>query len=433
MEKKFRIFAFGLLGVLLLSTIAIIGGLVVWFRPGMRTMDADIKAIGKMGYPTAYGDIKKFAPQTGSDAMDDYERFALRIEGMNAKQKEATDVLISEDSPKTLEARKKAAALLLPLFQPLKDGAKKDRWGILALYRDGDPLFPSRTRKRMNNAVEGARTYGRIALVDAETGKGDAAVEKLLTLMKFSKHIGQSPILDDQYGAMSVEIREQLVCRRLLILGRDDVTGVKEVQACLDKLPPLPNLRNAMITYFLSEAQNMKHPTSRMIGAVPPEDFPEYTFTYKPKENRLIDQCFARWRAIFEKLPKDPEDYEGMRRACLEATNRFPMPALGTGFEDADFLPDFARDCDIWMAILARRRTLRTAVRVVQYRQAHKIWPKSLDGLDKDAIDPFSGKRLHYMLWKKGFKIYSVGPDRKDNGGAPRKGDSKIGDVAYTF
>jgi hypothetical protein len=37
-----------------------------------------------------------------------------------------------------------------------------------------------------------------------------------------------------------------------------------------------------------------------------------------------------------------------------------------------------------------------------------------------ELIDPFSGQPLHYHPEGEGFVVYSVGEDRKDNGGTPR-------------
>jgi hypothetical protein len=62
------------------------------------------------------------------------------------------------------------------------------------------------------------------------------------------------------------------------------------------------------------------------------------------------------------------------------------------------------------------------ALAVERYRLAHGKWPQSLQKLTpafltKVPDDPFGGGPLHYRRLGDGVVIYSVGPDKEDNGG----------------
>ena len=63
----------------------------------------------------------------------------------------------------------------------------------------------------------------------------------------------------------------------------------------------------------------------------------------------------------------------------------------------------------------------RAGLALLRYQEPHGDFPQTLDGLDIQGIDdPFSGKPLIYHPQGKGFILYSVGEDQRDNGGVPR-------------
>jgi hypothetical protein len=68
---------------------------------------------------------------------------------------------------------------------------------------------------------------------------------------------------------------------------------------------------------------------------------------------------------------------------------------------------------------------LRSAVVLVaveRYRRAHRVWPESLAPLvpkylEAVPLDPFDGQPLRYRKLADGVIVYSIGPDRQDDGG----------------
>ena len=70
----------------------------------------------------------------------------------------------------------------------------------------------------------------------------------------------------------------------------------------------------------------------------------------------------------------------------------------------------------------ARLRTARGAMAVERYRLAHGALPSSLGDLvpgqlDVVPEDPYTGQPLRYEKLGKGFVVYSVGPDGRDDAG----------------
>jgi hypothetical protein len=69
----------------------------------------------------------------------------------------------------------------------------------------------------------------------------------------------------------------------------------------------------------------------------------------------------------------------------------------------------------------ARLRMVYTALRLEQQRRQKGRYPSSLGGLGADPLftDPFSGQPLVYNSAGTSYSLYSVGPNGKDDGGAP--------------
>jgi hypothetical protein len=87
------------------------------------------------------------------------------------------------------------------------------------------------------------------------------------------------------------------------------------------------------------------------------------------------------------------------------------------------------------LGVVAAVRITLTGLTLLQYKQAHGDFPESLDALGVQNVeDPFSKKPLIYHREGGGFVLYSVGQDRKDNGGAPKqpKGTREY-DIVWRF
>ena len=90
-----------------------------------------------------------------------------------------------------------------------------------------------------------------------------------------------------------------------------------------------------------------------------------------------------------------------------------------------------------FVTLEAVQAVLRTEVAVYRYKKAHGSLPDRLSALTptflprKAMVDPFTGAMLHYAIVPggKGFSLYSVGPDMKDNRGVPKSPGNGTGDI----
>jgi hypothetical protein len=81
------------------------------------------------------------------------------------------------------------------------------------------------------------------------------------------------------------------------------------------------------------------------------------------------------------------------------------------------------------------QRNLHIAFALAAYQRDHKGYPKTLDGLAPKYLakipdDLFTGKPLVYRPSEKGYLLYSLGPDGKDDEGRGNSDDPKGDDIA---
>ena len=80
---------------------------------------------------------------------------------------------------------------------------------------------------------------------------------------------------------------------------------------------------------------------------------------------------------------------------------------------------------------IARLRNALTAIGIESYRLANGRLPERLNEIAPDflltiPVDPFTGRPLSYRKLAKGYVVYSVGEDGKDDGGDDKR------DITFT-
>ena len=86
----------------------------------------------------------------------------------------------------------------------------------------------------------------------------------------------------------------------------------------------------------------------------------------------------------------------------------------------------------------ARRGVARTALAAVRYRARQGRLPGTPADLVGELltvvpVDPFDGRAIRWKPTKDGAVVYSIGPDGKDDGGAPFDAEKRTGDISLTI
>ncbi|MHC4242876.1 MAG: hypothetical protein ACYSU4_10760, partial [Planctomycetota bacterium] len=84
--------------------------------------------------------------------------------------------------------------------------------------------------------------------------------------------------------------------------------------------------------------------------------------------------------------------------------------------------PSMIRVKQIHREMTAELRITRVGLALLQHKQSRDAFPDTLEALKlSDIIDPYSAEPLRYKAQGQDFILYSIGPDKKDNGGSPRE------------
>lgn len=99
--------------------------------------------------------------------------------------------------------------------------------------------------------------------------------------------------------------------------------------------------------------------------------------------------------------------------------------------------PALVRAFDEDLKGIARLRCAVTGLVIERYRLADGRLPDALSDLVPKYLsgipaDPFDGNPLHYRKPDKGYIVYSIGWDGKDNGGVENPPEPSSGDIAFT-
>ncbi|RYG46851.1 hypothetical protein EON79_09010 [bacterium] len=125
-------------------------------------------------------------------------------------------------------------------------------------------------------------------------------------------------------------------------------------------------------------------------------------------------KAFLRY---YEAFPTDPTQVDQARaaRTELEQVHVADPDGMMLARIESPFLPLLADGAG---RAIAERRLFIALLNALDA----PVPPKSLPLAGKVAIDPFSGKRYRYEATSQRIRIWSVGPDGKDEGGKPEKG-----------
>lgn len=98
--------------------------------------------------------------------------------------------------------------------------------------------------------------------------------------------------------------------------------------------------------------------------------------------------------------------------------------------------PALSRSAEIAATADARRATARAGLAAARYRAAHSKLPDKPEDLLGESLpawptDPFDGKPLRWKRADKDLLIYSIGPDAKDDAGAPFDDKTRTGDIVF--
>jgi hypothetical protein len=308
---------------------------------------------------------------------------------------------------------------------------------------------------------EFARLLSAEALQRKRKGDVDGALESCQTILKLCRHMDDEPFLI-AFLVQKTIFSIGVVTLFGMPLGKgvlsDADASATAYQAVLAELRAwyidrafvraLKGERvftNEMYEWLRSETQKLRNPFS-LWQTVVGEKSVDLMFLLSPRnwfaENQLLMLEFHRQLiSVAQKgVPYDRQQLRQLiakfKRKCRKgwtvtlgkreiSWGRYPLAEVS--IDTYDPLLDRVTDTH------ALQRVTMTALALRLYRKENGRYPENLQQLvpkylPSVPIDPYDGKPLRYRKLQKGFKVWSVGGNRKDDGGVKvrdwqRKGD----------
>ena len=311
--------------------------------------------------------------------------------------------------------------------------------GRFGIDTAGNPFFVK--MDHIQDAREVMRLLGADAMQRAQDKDYDGAVESCQALLNTARSLKGNPTLIGFLVRIAGHAMSIGAVERTLGQGEASEDTLKKLQELLETEAADDGLwqgmrgERAIGQHFYERVREQKSALSEIVGGMgggkrAPDErildfFPGIILSGYPEYLRMMtEQVKAAKLKDAERASKFEELNEKVRQRVGKWPGnvlvRFMMPA-SQKIAEAD------------QRSQAMLRTSAVAVAAERYRLQHDgIWPRAMDelvhqGLIKEVYtDPYDGKPLR---WKntatKGLLIYSVGPDKIDNGGKLDRNNSR--------
>ncbi len=346
------------------------------------------------------------------------------------------------------------------------EAAKRDRYFIALVVSEKDgvrgdmigALLPGVQKCREIASLLAAR-----ALLHAGEGRVDEAWRDLLACHRLGRLLTQGTTLIEALVGFAIESIAAHATLGVVEHSRPDARRLAAWMADLAKMPAAASMADKIDwgerMFFLdvvrmTDRVGLVYVEALAGGQAPPDSWLRLIgrgwVNYEPAlraGNRMSDKLAAALRTPDRKERQDRiRAIEGelkAMRASVHDTKAVLFALVGgpkvRGEQMAKILVALMVPA-VWKVQEAADRlrqtheNLRVALALESYHRAHGAYPARLADLAPRHIpalpgDLFSGKGLVYKAEGKGYLLYSVGPNEKDDGGKPRDADPPGDDI----
>jgi len=433
---------------LLLCILAPAAVLVVWRMRLQRDVDAELRAVKAAGYPTSGAELNRWY-----QTVPDHENAALVLtrafELMEHYPDQRSNEVASFKPPPRRQTLTPEQRELLAGHVALNGAALAQAQAALRLPKSRYPVDYSPGVATLVTHLAKLKGLAQIAraaaLLSLDRQRTTDVATRITTMLTVARSLEDEPSLLAQLVRISVLAQAaNTIGRALAVPGFSD-SELAEIAAGL----AAADRKGLLARGFIGE---------RAIGIL-------LFRTSWAEFNRLTDQAeggdaeapggppapgsrpvFLRLTGVFE---RDLRFYLRTMQALIDLTSQSPPRSLA-GEHMADRAAEEAKHNHYILSGmlltalgkatvkegdgLASLRVAQTAVALERFRLASRRLPATLPELCPRFLptvpeDPFDGAPLRYRLLPKGYVVYSVGPDRTDDGGAERPATPSPGRV----
>jgi hypothetical protein len=404
-----------------LPVVAVLGSGIWLYTDLYQTSDrfeAEIKA-GNAEIPTEPADFTRISPPSSQDATAEIEKAVTNWEKLSEQDRIATLTRVQLYAI-TPEAPHPTYVLAynssIPLINSLRSAAdRRDSAFTREWAGDSDLLEP-----HYHSLIQLARLYCSVALAEARAGSIRAAFDDLHRLRKIAKHYSRDGGLDSLAAHVKIETQALTAANEIAALYGKNPEVLRQFKVFINDRSTQPDLARSME----GEAMRCIYVLSQ------PDSFQDRMFagTKLSIKNELFQRAAAVrmsefWTealALAKEFAPDPftmsDSYATVSRAFNEqkSPSRLIPAAIARWNESRIALAG---------VLEARYALAQTAAEI--YRTFHQKgqYPESLNETDSRTFDPYADSPFTYTKTSEGFKLYSIGTNRLDDGGETKRTD----------
>ena len=421
-------------------------GYRLWASGRLR---AELEAIRRAGYPATCAELNEWykTPPAGENAAEVYEEAFRRMVDPHEEKAELLPVIGLAELPPPGE----------PLPPEMKNVAAEHlcrNEDALNLLEKAAALEQCRYRVDLSRGLatfiphlpdvqEAAVLLQLASIVYADDGNSTGAVRCLRSLLGLAQSLRNEPTIISQL------IR--IVCKRM------SIDALKRVLLAAE----LTDVQLAALARGYAEAEDPRSMTRGLVGErcmfvdvanMRQKDVAAFMAGYMSGEDShsLALVCFI-WKAAGLRDLDAAKGLDLLGEAV--AASQEPLPARIKAAQAVEYrvaallehkwlhpvsrtlMPAVGRAMEADARTIAKLRAARTALAVERYRIAKGILPDELaelvpSYLESTPEDPFDGNPIRYKKLPRGYVVYSIGTDGKDDGGVE---DGDDGEPDTTF
>ena len=436
MKRRWRKLAI-ILGVLLCLYVAY--RLTLHFK-----VEAKLNEIRKQGYPVTLAELDKWYPQVpaGENAADVYlkafSKISTNSESTTSLPVVGKEALPPRDVPLDAKTRQRILDYLgenAEALSLLHNGARLKECRFPQVLTNG--MLAAVASSKWAIVRKGVRLLELEVLARIEAGESEEAVESWLALLTLSRSVRHEPFLIGYLVEVAYRRNAYLALERLLTRRVLTESQVSQITTALLPVERPDALMQTLVSERCFGSDSFREVDALVKSYKEMPDYVREAMKSFPSERLLLSALFPLYRAtglvewdhiaflegmdfFVQASQRDyPERFQAYREAALHAEG---LPKLRIMARSAlDGLQRIAvKDAEA----IARLRAMQTALVVEQSRNKTGALPEKL--VDPIPADPFDGQPLRYKKLAKGYVVYSVGEDGKDDGGDEKK------DITFT-
>lgn len=342
-------------------------------------------------------------------------------------------------------------------------GNPEDRAAALAvgesnLFRSGPLAADNAPLIEMNgDGPHGLRKLAHLLTLDAwdaaEAGRGDRVVENIRTMLAMSAHTFQprSTLYEQLIGTSLFSSAVDTL--GLILRDYPDILSDEQLRALAHALAGYRDGRieldfHGEWAYYYDELQRIYSDDGQGDGRVTPEGMRELnSLTWQPESDFDVPIVHPGWAVLMASRADAERFYrEAMERslavrqgppwtwdyeAVREADNQYdlglkpPLDRIRHSLMSA-LSPAISPVRDVAERTTLQRDAAETAIALVLWHRRHGSWPERLDQLVPELLpalplDRYDGQPLRYVVRDGRPVLYSIGDDRRDDGGRPTR------------